>query len=156
MTQKASKEEINRSNISFYFWRMTKIWERAKQNVLTEFGLTPPQLEVIGALEKLAETNPDVRQVDIAQALMTDPMTTSSILRNLERKGYVKRSRRDIDTRALFITITPEGARLLERAGEKAQEFQSKLFKDIDEEEVITILKKVIERIDELQEEAHN
>ena len=133
-------------------WRLTKIWERAKQSVLTEFGLTPPQLEVLGAIRKMSLNNHDVRQIDIAQALSTDPMTVSSILRNLERKSYVKRNKRDIDTRALFITITPSGVELLERAEAKSQELQDKLFADMDFELLTGVLRNFIERFDELMD----
>lgn len=147
------KEDINKDNLSFYVWRMTKIWERAKQNVLMEFGLTPPQMEVLGALHKLSGIIPDIRQVDIAQATLTDPMTTSSILRNLERKGYVARTKRAIDTRAFFVTITPGGLELLERAKVKAEEFQNKMFETIDKREVIEVFKKILDRFDELLEE---
>lgn len=150
MNNSSLKEDINKDNIGFYIWRLTKIWERTKQSVLTEFGLTSPQLEVLGAIEKMCESDQAVRQVDIAQALDTDPMTVSSILRNLERKEYVKRNKKDIDTRALFITITPDGSELLERAEAKAQMFQEKLFKDIDINEVILILKTFTERFEEL------
>jgi MarR family transcriptional regulator, 2-MHQ and catechol-resistance regulon repressor len=52
---------------------------------------------------------------DLAARLYLDKSTTSRVVAALERKGYAAREANPADRRALRLTATPEGARLLTR-----------------------------------------
>ncbi len=37
-------------DVGYLIWRVSKFWQRGKHRLLDEFGLTGPQLELLGAI----------------------------------------------------------------------------------------------------------
>ena len=95
-----------------------KLWQRSTQQELDEFHTTTSQLEILGGVFHLNDQNPneEVTQTQLSALSDIDPMTTSTILRNLEKKGYVIRKQSLVDTRARNVFLTEEGKDLLEQA----------------------------------------
>lgn len=139
---------IPNSDIGFLIWRISKFWQRGKHRSLDEFGLTGPQLEILAALYHLSLHKSDVTQIDLSQEADVDPMTTSTILRNLQRKGLVDRKESQIDTRARNIELTNEGLLLFEKAIAKIKLTQEKLFVNLDKEALRTQLQLLLAELD--------
>ena len=55
-------------------------------------------------------------QKQISQALLLDPSTLTPVLKKLEAKGYITRSRSEEDGRSLDLTLTPQGEQLRDEA----------------------------------------
>ena len=53
---------------------------------------------------------------DLSRALLLDPSTLTPVLKKLEQKGYVARSRDPEDERSVIITLTDRGAALQDAA----------------------------------------
>ena len=53
---------------------------------------------------------------DLGKKLFLDSGTLTPVLKSLEKKGFVKRSRSTEDERVLLVTVTPEGIALRDRA----------------------------------------
>ena len=53
---------------------------------------------------------------DVSRALLLDPSTLTPILKKLEQKGYLARSRDPLDERSLIIRPTPAGEALRDAA----------------------------------------
>jgi DNA-binding MarR family transcriptional regulator len=53
---------------------------------------------------------------DLSRALLLDPSTLTPILKKLEQKGYLARTRDPEDERSLIITLTDRGAALQDAA----------------------------------------
>ncbi len=68
-------------------------------------GISPPQLSV---LRYLAETGP-LKVGQIQGYLHKSPSTTSALIDQLERKGYVKRARSEDDRRVVMVGLTTRG-----------------------------------------------
>jgi len=119
--------------IGYLIWRVSKIWQRGKHKLLDEFGLTGSQLELLGAIYHMQkENNQEATQIILSQVTDIDPMTTSTILRNLEKKGLISRRESTTDTRARIVEVTTAGSALFEKAIIKVKEGQEMLFDNID------------------------
>ena len=81
-----SKSTEPNDDISFLIWRIIKHWQRVKQKLLDEFGIIGSQMELLGALCYMAENKIEATQIILSQETEIDPMTTSTILRNLQKK----------------------------------------------------------------------
>ncbi|MEU8107293.1 MarR family winged helix-turn-helix transcriptional regulator [Nonomuraea muscovyensis] len=79
---------------------------------LAELGLTYPQYLVMLVLW---EREP-VSVKELGTALRLDSGTLSPLLKRLEAAGLVRRERDPGDERSVLVRLTPEGARLRERA----------------------------------------
>ena len=53
---------------------------------------------------------------EMSEALMLDPSTLTPLLKKLESKGYITRTRSETDERSLIITLTETGTSLKEKA----------------------------------------
>ncbi len=81
---------------------MFKQYRRAH---VTAFGVTVPQFDVLMQLDRRGELHPS----QIADLLFIDRPTTSVILRNLERRGWVERDRDEANRKYVVIRITDAG-----------------------------------------------
>ncbi|MFT3994374.1 MAG: MarR family winged helix-turn-helix transcriptional regulator [Dysgonomonas sp.] len=135
-------------DIGYLIWRISKFWQRGKHRTLDEFDLTGPQMEVLGATYHFTQMGKSVTQIMLSQETDVDPMTTSTILRNLQKKGYINRRESQTDTRARIVEITEAGSEAFVKALTKVKESQKTLFKNIDVVALKTQLQILLDELD--------
>lgn len=140
------------SNINYLLWRITKLWQREFQKVLDGYNSSISQLELLACILHLNrdEHQEEVTQIQLSQLTDIDPMTTSTILRNLEKKGLVIRKQAISDTRARSIHITEEGKELCCAALGRVEAIQSDLLSQIDGNSIIGELQKLLYAIENM------
>lgn len=125
---------VDTKDINYLIWQIMKIWLRGKQRLLDEFGLTASQMEILSSIFHLSQVEKDVTQILISTTAHIDPMTTSTILRNLQKKKLITRKSSKTDTRAYSVEITEEGKKLFFSAGKKIHESTETIFNQLDKE----------------------
>ncbi|MDR1706459.1 MarR family transcriptional regulator [Dysgonomonas sp.] len=145
-----SKSTEPNDSVSFLIWRIMKHWQRGKQRLLDEFGITGSQMELLGAICYMSEHKIEATQIILSQETEIDPMTTSTILRNLQKKGLISRRESTTDTRARIVEVTDEGVALFCRAKAKIEERQEELFKNIDKQGLVQHLQLLLREMDRL------
>ncbi len=120
------------NDLGFLIWQIMKSWQRGKHKLLDEFDLTGSQMEVLSAVYHLGQTEQEVTQIAISNVTNVDPMTTSTILRNLHKKKLIDRKASKIDTRARIVEITDEGVDLFLRAINKVHQSTDALLEHMD------------------------
>ena len=135
-------------DVGYLIWRVSKFWQRGKHRLLDEFGLTASQMELLGAIYHMSRQNIEATQIILETDI--DPMTTSTILRNLQKKGLISRRESQTDTRARIVEVTPAGVDLFSKAVAKVKEGQKKLFENIDTEILKTQLQILLKEMDRL------
>lgn len=97
--------------------RVASAWQAALRDALAPLALTPAQFHLLAVAMWLGqEAGTGARQSDIAALSGTDTVTTSEVLRALERRGLVDRVPHATDRRAKAVTITIAGATLVTEA----------------------------------------
>lgn len=101
-------------------------------------GLTPGQLAVLEALFHLGPLTQNV----LASKLLRSAPNITTVLSNLERDGYVKRTLLENDRRSRRVSLTPEGRRLIARVFPKHARRVAALMSvlDADEQETLAAL----------------
>jgi MarR family transcriptional regulator, organic hydroperoxide resistance regulator len=103
-------------NAGFHLWNTSNLWQHEMKRALEPHRLTSVQYTVLASAHNLAELNEEVTQNEIAKDALTDPMTTSIVLRWLQEKKLVARKPHKGDTRANSVSITAAGTALLKKA----------------------------------------
>lgn len=130
-------------------WQVTTMWSKEMRRVLEPLGLTHPQFVLLHGclwLNERDEEGNGVTQVQISQFTNVDVNVTSQVLRALEKRGLIQRTRHKTDTRANIISTTPEGTALANR-GIQVVEAADKAFFDLvsdRKEEYMDILREFI------------
>jgi len=96
------------------------MFKRYRRAHVTAFSVTVPQFDVLTQLDRRGELNPS----QIADLLFIDRPTTSVILRNLERRGWIARDRDEVNRKFVLIRLTDAGREKLRELGE-AEDLQS-------------------------------
>ena len=101
----------NNSSLStgLSFIRAYNLWHREIKKQLQMLDITHSQYVVLASLGYLLQSYEDVTQTLISQTADIDVMTVSTILKNLEKKGWVKRTIPPANTRAKSVVLTAEG-----------------------------------------------
>ncbi|MCR8561362.1 MarR family transcriptional regulator [Mucilaginibacter sp. BJC16-A38] len=100
----------------FLLWQVTTLWHRAIKKALDEIDLTHPQFVLLASLLWLSKTKASITQIDLSHHSKIDPMTTSTIIKTLLRKGLVERQEHETDTRAKSVTLTENGIAISRQA----------------------------------------
>lgn len=101
--------------------KVIKLWQRTAQRCLDEFNITPSQMELMAAIVHLSISKIEPTQIALSMETNIDPMTTSTILRNLQRKGLITRKESKNDTRARIVELTEEGGIIFVQAVKKVK-----------------------------------
>lgn len=113
---KGSRYHSHDDSTGLLFWQVSTLWQRAVKDALRPFNLTHTQYVILAVIAELNETDGDITQKMISDFSMIDPMTTSSTLRLLEKKGLAQRNPSKSDSRANTICTTGSGLELLGKA----------------------------------------
>ena len=85
----------------------------------------------------------------MGEALMLDPSTLTPLLKKLESKGYITRTRSETDERSLMIRLTEEGAQLKDKAVIVPQKMKQCIgLTDTEGEDLCRLLMKVLANIE--------
>lgn len=93
-------------------WQAVNRWQRGQRRALRDAGLSHLQVMLLASITSLAEQDEPVTQVMLARHALTDAMTTSQVVRALERKKLVRRADHPADSRAYALRPTAAGRRL--------------------------------------------
>jgi DNA-binding MarR family transcriptional regulator len=112
----------------FLLWQVTNLWQRQLRKALEPHGITHSQYVLLASTHWLSLSGAVVTQVLLSQHTKIDPMTTSTVLRTLQDKGYVQRAEHPTDTRAKIITLTVAGKEVVKKAVVTVEQFDSEFF----------------------------
>lgn len=143
-------------DVGYLIWRVSKYWQRGKHKLLDEFGLTTSQMELLGAIYHMSLQKIEATQIILSQETEIDPMTTSTILRNLEKKGLISRRESTTDTRARVVEATDAGIDLFVKAVLKVKKEQARLFQNMDTNILRDQLSILLKEMDRLNKSNNN
>jgi DNA-binding MarR family transcriptional regulator len=92
--------------------RITRAIDLHSRVLLQTSGLTIPQLITLQAIQRLQPITVGA----LAREIHLGPATVTGILRRLEKRGLVSRTRGDLDRRSVVVQLTDDGVRLLVEA----------------------------------------
>ncbi|MGM5630893.1 MarR family transcriptional regulator [Apibacter raozihei] len=130
----------------FLLWKVNNYWQRAFKKNFRELDITHSQLLLLFGILWGETHHLEVTQKDLSDKAGIDPMTTSTVLRTLQKKGWIKRKFNKKDSRTRLIYITDEGKKIVDHAGIIIKEFNNSFFEALKEhqkqfqENLITLL----------------
>lgn len=105
-------------------------------------NITPVQYAALSAIRD----NPGIDQATVAGLVAYDRATLGKVIDRLDTRGLVRRATSATDRRAKELTLTAEGAALLDRARPHVDELQPDILGGLNPEEIetfVTLLQKV-------------
>jgi transcriptional regulator ohrR len=137
--QKEYKELRLENQLCFPLYACAKEVTRRYKPFLDPLGLTYTQYITMMVLWEKKE----VRVKDLGEVLYLDSGTLTPLLKRLEQKGLITRSRYQDDERALCVQITDLGETLQEKAKSVPEEMRACLPLSAEE---MQVLKKLLDR----------
>lgn len=115
----------------FLLWQVTNLWQREIKKTLEEYGLTHAQFVLLASTHWLTLNGEELTQTALSLHTKIDPMTTSTVLRTLQKKGFLKREEHSTDTRAKTVTLTGKGLEITKRAVKTVEKFDNDFFQTL-------------------------
>jgi MarR family transcriptional regulator, organic hydroperoxide resistance regulator len=112
----------------FLLWQVTNLWQREIKKALEPYDLTHSQFVLMASIHWLTLQNQDVTQILLSAHTKIDPMTTSTVLRTLQTKGFLQRREHSTDTRAKTVSLTDEGKKIVKQAIRTIESFDEAFF----------------------------
>lgn len=126
--EKIFREARAEDSSGFLLWQVTNLWQREIRNALEPLGLTHSQFVLLASTAWLSSKGNEVTQIVLSQHSKIDPMTTSTVLRALQKKGWLQRHEHTTDTRAKTVVLTPQGKKLVKEAVKIVEDFDQAFF----------------------------
>lgn len=121
----------------FLLWQVTNLWQREIKKALEPYDLTHSQFVLLASIHWLKLHNQDVTQILLSSHTKIDPMTTSTVLRTLQNKGFLKRQEHQTDTRAKTVVLTETGTEVVKQAVITVEAFDKAFFAKLEENAVL-------------------
>jgi DNA-binding MarR family transcriptional regulator len=118
----------------FLLWQVTNLWQREIKKALEQYGLTHSQFVLLASIHWLTLNEQNVTQILLSNHTKIDPMTTSTVLRTLQAKGFVKRKEHETDTRAKTVGLTETGLKIIKQAIITVEQFDKLFFGSLDQQ----------------------
>ncbi|MFN8338980.1 MAG: MarR family transcriptional regulator [Saprospiraceae bacterium] len=112
----------------FLLWQVTNLWQREIKKALEPYDLTHSQFVLMASIHWLILHKQDVTQILLSSHTKIDPMTTSTVLRTLQTKGFLQRQEHLTDTRAKTVGLTESGKKIIKQAVKTVETFDRKFF----------------------------
>ncbi|WP_281225734.1 MarR family winged helix-turn-helix transcriptional regulator [Flavobacterium aquiphilum] len=112
----------------FLLWQVTNLWQREIKKALEPYDLTHSQFVLMASIHWLTLQKQDVTQILLSSHTKIDPMTTSTVLRTLQKKGLVLRQEHLTDTRAKTVGLTENGKKIIKQAVKTVETFDKTFF----------------------------
>ncbi len=112
----------------FLLWQVTNLWQREIKKALGKHGLTHSQFVLLASIHWLTLSKQNVTQILLSSHTKIDPMTTSTVLRTLQKKGLLKRQEHETDTRAKTVSLTDKGIKTVIQAVKTVEQFDNEFF----------------------------
>jgi DNA-binding MarR family transcriptional regulator len=112
----------------FLLWQVTNLWQREIKKALEQYGLTHSQFVLMASIHWLTIHEKDVTQIVLSAHTKIDPMTTSTVLRTLQKKELIQRQEHLTDTRAKTVRLTDEGIKMIKEAIVTVEKFDKDFF----------------------------
>ena len=112
----------------FLLWQVTNLWQREIKKSLEQYSITHSQFVLLASIHWLTLHEKDVTQILLSSHTKIDPMTTSTVLRTLQKKELVQRKEHITDTRAKTVSLTPDGINLIKKAVVTVENFDKHFF----------------------------
>lgn len=114
--------------VGFVLWRVVHRYQRAIDRALLPLDLTHLQFTTLAMAAWLTKDGTPTTQSAIAQAAEIQPMQVSHMVKTLEGKGLIVRTRDASDGRALSVTLSHAGVEKLREAMPAAVQVQQAMF----------------------------
>lgn len=93
----------------FLVWRLSMKWRVAVDRALAPLGLTHAQYSLLGSLLGMHHARQRPSQRQLADRTGLEPLYVSKLARALESAGLLTRDPDPADTRAVRLSLTPQG-----------------------------------------------
>jgi MarR family transcriptional regulator, lower aerobic nicotinate degradation pathway regulator len=134
----------------FLLRRAHQISAAVFEDACKDVGLTPAQFGVLTVLQ----AHPGLGQSSLARALGFDKVTVLRVLRGLQGRGLVDRGPAEDNRRNVCVSLTAEGAGLLQRAQKPAERAYKRLMAPLDKDQQEQLLDLLQLLTGELEDEA--
>lgn len=114
-------------SLGFLLWKVSSCWRRKMEEALEPVGLTHPQFVILAGTGWFTRDGGRASQAKIGRHAGLDPNTTSQILRGLEAKGLIDRSRSP-DERSKYPVLTERGVEVLTEAFPRVEAVNGQFF----------------------------
>jgi DNA-binding MarR family transcriptional regulator len=119
--------------LGFALAHAAQVWRACLNEALSDLAVTAPQFFVLAALLHIHGRGHEApTQREIAERTGTDANTTSQIIRGIERRGLVRRDPHARDSRALALSLTPQGLELARTCASRARALNDRFFAAAD------------------------
>jgi DNA-binding MarR family transcriptional regulator len=134
----------------FLLRRAHQISAAVFEDACKDLGLTPAQFGVLTVLQ----AHPGMGQSSLARALGFDKVTVLRVLRGLQARGLVTRVPAEDNRRNISVTLTAEGASVLQQAQKPAEKAYKRLMAPLDKDQQDQLLELLQLLTGELEDEA--
>jgi DNA-binding MarR family transcriptional regulator len=123
----SSTEAEVRGNVGFLIWRLSNRWRAAVDRALAPIGLTQAQYAVLAPLYGMSRDGARPSQRELADLTGLDAVYVSKLVRTLERDGFVTRSVKAADPRAVELALTGRGVAAVQESVKAVYELRERL-----------------------------
>jgi MarR family transcriptional regulator, organic hydroperoxide resistance regulator len=100
-------------SMGYLVWHLSLRWQAQLSDELRPLGITPAEYAVLAHLRALSASGVRPSQRELADVSGLEPMYVSKLARSLEGAGLIARAQHPADPRAIQLSLTRRGVRVV-------------------------------------------
>jgi DNA-binding MarR family transcriptional regulator len=100
-------------SMGYLVWHLSLRWQAQLSDELRPLGIAPAEYAVLAHLHALSASGLRPSQRELADVSGLEPMYVSKLARSLERTGLITRAQHPADPRAIQLSLTRRGVRVV-------------------------------------------
>jgi len=132
------KYEKADDSAGFLLWKITALWRKRLENVLSNFCITQTQYAILASLKWFEVKKEPTTQAHLSEHTKIEKMTISKAIRQLEKNGLVRRKPSSVDSRATNVYLTTQGMMVIDKAIIAIENADEKFFSCLNEKQIET------------------
>lgn len=142
-----SRFNVPKERPGFLMWKVTGAWQRLITKKLSPFNLTHVQFILLSANEFLSSHGENVTQKKLSDFTGTNIMMVSDVVRTLQAKGLIIRSKNPSDKREMILSTTKQGTQKVKDVLPIVEAVDEEFFGNINNEQetLIAMLSSLLE-----------
>ena len=116
------------ASIGFQFWKLHNQWQKRVSDILSPYGITHTQFVMMASIAWFEEQSISPSQAQVAKLMNLEKMTFSKAVRQLEKKGLVKRKKSKTDGRVWCLSLKNKALEIIPLAMQDIENVDKNIF----------------------------
>ena len=136
-SMKSMENVLDSDSPGILMWQISTLWRRHVSSALREVDLSHPEYIILKTIALFNDNDEELSQRKLSMTSKLDVNVVSRLVRRLIDVGYIVRCHKENNEKTYFLSLTDEGAKILDKANPIAAKADKEFFAQLSSDQFV-------------------